>query len=323
MRKLRLILSVCLPWLVLAAATSSAPAEGVPAEPLLYLAIDLQDGSRLLGKAQPTEFRLRSDNTEAKIDLAQVRRLRVDPVETVVVCTMRDGTDLRGVPDIDAFEALTLLGLLKVPLSSVRKISITPPIVIAGSGEAPWNWSLINAEGWDLDNEEGALTVTAIEPRTVVRGGNGKRSSVKLWREVEAVQDFTLDCDLSWWGPGRHAMQYLSIKLLNSRGEVIASGGHTDAWLAHLGSRSSAISGKPLRNRLNTQPVSGSATVTITRSDGEVRVLWDDKVIQSGSNSDPVARMELWFEFYACVNWRKSVFGQETVHRLVLLSRNR
>jgi len=322
-RKLLFISLVGVPALLVDAATPSASAEGAPTDTLLRLVVDLQDGSRLVGKTQPNEFRLRSGDTEAKIDLARVRRLRVDPVETVVMCTMRDGTELRGVPDLDAFEAVTLLGLLKVPLSSVRQISITPPIRIAGSGETPWNWSLINAKGWDLDNEEGALTVTAIEPRTVARGNEGKWSSVKLWRGVDGVQDFTLGYDFSWWGPGREAMQSLFIKLLNSRGAVIASGGYTDAWGAHSGSRYSEISGKPLKSRLNTLPVSGSATITITRSDGAIRVLWDDKVIQSGSNSDPVARMELWFGFYAWASWGKSVFGQETVHRLELRSRDR
>ena len=97
--------------------------------------------------------------------------------------------------------------------------------------------------------------------------------------------------------------------VLSGREGRIASVMHNDSWYGHRGNRASYLEDKIIRSRYDTQPASGSATLTLIRSDGKTRILWDGKPVQSGTSGRPLDRLKLSFGFYPYDGAKKSILG--------------
>jgi hypothetical protein len=310
-RRLVLVLMVCV-------ASAQALGETEADARRAHLTINMRDGSRLWGRIGPLRAVLRTPYASMDLQLVDFEHITFKSGPSDVSAVMRNGDVLGGGLDLDAITIDTLIGAITVPAAAISEMAVIPPITIAGAEDFDWRIRMTNCEGWDFTNDDGILSVLETEPARTDTGTAVPWATVGMSHVLEKCHDFSLALEFAWDGPGPQAMQCLTVDLGGPEGRV-ACVSHHDAWVASRGSRDSYIEDKREASGHNTQPVSGSATIAVSRCDGETRILWNGKLVRSGTSGRPLSRIDLYLKFYPHERpGQKSVFGSLTVRRLEL-----
>jgi len=287
----------------------------------LHVDLTLASGDRVQGSAADGDIALVTNTGRDVIPLSRVRSIASNADAETVSVRLADGEVRRCVIDAQSFVVLPQGASkpLRVPSSDVLAMRVTPRLRIAGSGDAWWDVTCVNALGFDVENADGRLCVRHIDPAAVNKGNHGPWSKVLLARDVAPRADFEFAADISWsaGGAGPRAMQCVYFTLLGADGSEIVCAGHHDAWDGTTGSRFSRLDGVSRESGYGTQPADGRAELRIVRTGGLITVRWNGEPMRCGEAGAPLARIVVQMDFYA---WRgpgsESVFGAASVDRL-------
>lgn len=191
-----------------------------------------------------------------------------------------------------------------------------------GTLSTDWSVSLDNATGWTFVESGGLLTVTEIDPTVVNYGDGGPMARVNLRQTFTPLTDFTASCAVAWdSGSSLGAMQGVGLQLFDGSGLRVAGLEYTDGWVADRGTRrwffNAATTGNSGRGAL---PFSGTALLGIARVGSDVTVSWNGNPLGMGSSSSPIARVDLYFWYYAydhAINGT-SFFGTESIDSVTI-----
>ncbi len=160
-----------------------------------------------------------------------------------------------------------------------------------GQLDPAWNVTFQNATGWSY-----AESGTNITVHDIAVPNNGE-AQVTLNQNFLAAGDFEIKSGLSWDSESLHStLQGVGVRVY-SGDQVVTQGGYIDYWTGSNGQKFARIeyplyaydSGK------GTLPYSGTAEVTLKRTNGAVSVLWNDGVILTGFSNSVVDKLEVFF----------------------------
>jgi len=163
-----------------AIATLAAVAAGEEARTntSLRLAVELVDGSRLLGRPAVTSAPIRTAYARMDISLALVAAITMAGDHEKATVDLQNGDKLQGILDLKALEMDTLFGKVSVTIPSVRSLH-----VLLSGGPPPQSLVFWNK----LGSEKEVLTSVVGPGLTFYEGGG--------WPEVSGTRNFV---------PGKH-----------------------------------------------------------------------------------------------------------------------
>ena len=173
-----------------------------------------------------------------------------------------------------------------------------------------WNVSFDNVTGWTYTESGTELTVTDITMDPSITGI--VPGAVTLSRNVGNLSDFTVDCGISWDAQGLDSrIEVLGIYLM-SGGQEVAYIAYDDSWVQTTAEKEARIIDDPdyYHSGQGSLPYSGSAVLTITRSQGMIKFYWDGELIHSLYNDTLIDEVAIKFRrssYYA------STFGTLSV----------
>jgi hypothetical protein len=196
--------------------------------------------------------------------------------------------------------------------------TITPVIDQFDDGTLSTAWSVgfDDATGWTFAETGGSLTVTDISPAVVNAGSGGTMARVLLSQTFTPLADFTASCAVAWDSEGSvNAMQGVGIQLFDGSGANVAGLDYCDAWVGYLGTRRWFLNGTPANQGRDKLPLSGTASLGLSRVGSVITVSWDGTTLATGSSSSPIERVDLTFWYYAYdnVSYGTSFFGTESI----------
>lgn len=174
-----------------------------------------------------------------------------------------------------------------------------------------WKITTEYALGWEYSENESFLDVTDIIPSIINRGSGGSWSRVAMSRSFPAAHDFEVQFDFEWDSQGTNrAMQFLYISLYDLNHDCIISSGYCDPWVSYSGRQEARIGDASFTSSLGSLPLSGSASIRLQRTDGIVKVFWDNVELLSGEAEQIVDKARISFGYYAYAKYGStSVFG--------------
>lgn len=95
----------------------------------LKLAVDLEDGSHLIGVPAATSLSIRTPFADMAIPFKRIQAISLGAKDGNAILTLQNGDVLTGSPDARSLNVTTLFGAVEVPLSMVKGLSVV-------SGEA-------------------------------------------------------------------------------------------------------------------------------------------------------------------------------------------
>jgi hypothetical protein len=102
-------------------AASSSPAE----TPDLRVAVELTDGSRVIGAPDVDRLELLTDYADLDLKLTLIRAIEYDADHRLARVTMQKGDELRGRLIASSLDLKTVFGAVAIPLAKVRRLSLT------------------------------------------------------------------------------------------------------------------------------------------------------------------------------------------------------
>jgi len=93
-------------------------------EQSLRLAVDLTDGSRIIGVPSGSSLRLKTAYAEMDIGLKHILSISVEAGNEIAVTQCRNGDTLRGVLELDELRMTTAIGEVSIPVQHVKTISV-------------------------------------------------------------------------------------------------------------------------------------------------------------------------------------------------------
>lgn len=177
-----------------------------------------------------------------------------------------------------------------------------------------WAPSYVKCFGWEYEEAGSALTVSDIEAASSP-STQALHAQVCLAQAFAPLADFAAEFAFSWDSDESDtAQQYLFLELRGPGGEHVAAGGYVDAWVLQRGSTSGTAGGKTFKSGSDTLPYAGSATVGITRTNGQIGVMWDGQPMVWGISTTLVAQAQVVFQYYSYDGVHgESTFGAESV----------
>jgi hypothetical protein len=173
-----------------------------------------------------------------------------------------------------------------------------------------WTLTFLNTNAWTYVESGTELTVTDIVDYVV----DEDWAIVRLSQSLPTVTDFDLDFEFSWDSEGSgDAMQCVFVWLYGSLGEVIAGGGAWDAWRLNPGSKYGQVGGASTPSSIGSIPLTGSASVNISRTGDTIAILWNDAPLYSGTETGTPAEVAIEFKYYHQSGSTTSFFGNESV----------
>jgi len=156
-----------------------------------------------------------------------------------------------------------------------------------------WRYTLEEVSAWNYSENNSSLTVSGVTPIV-----NAQYPTVVLQQLLNSANNFSVNFDISWTEPDTAAatVQSVTMLLTDNNGDTILWTGYMDRWNTGTGSRLASIGTtnyfEPGQGDLTH---SGSATITIARTSGNIAIAWDGATILSGSSIQPVHALELSF----------------------------
>lgn len=314
------------PWILVAFLfVAVVRADGTAPPRDLHLDATLVDGTRVHGAGAATPLTLFTEYGRLLLPLPRVVGIDLDDNGETVTCRMANGDVLHGVIETEGIAVYPPGDAAPpprvVPCRDLKRLRVMPPVRVAGSDDAWWDFDYRNAAGWTVENPGGRLVVTGIDPVTVNTKSGGEWSRVEIGRDVDLPADFDVTASIAWDpGPaGLRAMQNVFLVLLDERGNTVALAGPNDSWVAARGCFYSQVAGADHVTPAGTQPLAGRAGVAIERRGDRVSVLRDGREVQAGESREPIRRVVVRFEYYAYSSFgSESVFGTATLERLTV-----
>jgi hypothetical protein len=171
-----------------------------------------------------------------------------------------------------------------------------------------WTITFVETNAWTYEESGTELTVWDITDYTV----DDDWARVRLVQDVAPLGDFTVDFDFAWDSEGSgDAMQNLFFIMRDGMGSVVATAGVWDAWQVHSGCRYGQIGTTWTPSAQGTLPLTGSASVHISRISGAAEISWDGLPILADTTSAPVHTVEIEISYF--LQTGGSFFGNESV----------
>lgn len=123
-------LHVAMSCLLLAISVPAGGEDGTQ-KPVLRLAVDLEDGSHVLGLPATASLKLRTPFAELDVPLARVVELTQDVARASWVAHLANGDVLTGTLDIKSIELTSQFGPVSIPVSMLKRVA-----VVGGGGAA-------------------------------------------------------------------------------------------------------------------------------------------------------------------------------------------
>ena len=176
-----------------------------------------------------------------------------------------------------------------------------------------WSAGFVRCLGWTYAESNTSLQVSDVVP---TRYRNPSTESwVVLTQQFPPLDDFAATFAISWTSDlDDKAAQFVELDLKGENGESIVGGGYADGWVGASGSKLSRLAGVEANSGQGTLPYLGSGLVSMTRTNGQVEVLWDGVSIRSGTVTGLVTQAQIGFLFLAYEGPSgTSIFGSESV----------
>ncbi len=263
----------------------------------LQIVLNTRDGSTIKGTVIDRDCRIKTTYAEVPFWWSNVRRLDVLPEGVRISMENRDV--LNGTLHVEPFEIHAIIGAVFVSLDVVESAVFTPLIMLDG-GNVGWRVETENVKDWSFENKDGTLRVDGIVAETVQQGGGGQHSRIDIFREVQQEDNFVISTGLNWQSENdKRVMMSVYLFLFDAQGERIASAGYHDAWSGHLWARSASVGPASNGTGKDGMPCVGDADVIISRHDGVISILWDDKELLKHESDANIARVQLTLSHYA------------------------
>ena len=151
---------------------------------------------------------------------------------------------------------------------------------------------------------------TTLEVTDITTTGTGW-SSVNLTQYFTPLSDFSIDFGFSWNSESNfNSMQNVLVQAYSQDGNKIAVAGYSDGWIGSEGAKYGSIGETSVDTGPGTVAGSGSAIVKINRTGSNIKILWDDSLLISGTSSDLLYRIDLVFSHHG---GSAPSFGSEAV----------
>jgi hypothetical protein len=92
----------------------------------LRLTLDLSDGSRLIGTPAISNLEMRAGFGRVTVDLTQLQSIQFQPDKETATAIFQNGDKVSGAFSLPALDLKTCFGPARIPLTVVRRISVTP-----------------------------------------------------------------------------------------------------------------------------------------------------------------------------------------------------
>jgi hypothetical protein len=185
------------------------------------------------------------------------------------------------------------------------------------------------ANGWSFVEAGTNLTTTDIFSTIVNTESNDKWSVVNLKQTCIPLNDFAARLAFSWDSEGSNeAMQCLILSLRDGAGNLVIAAGYDDAWVLHTGSVIASPGdgsicdaeyilheGIAYESGYDSLPLSGSATVEVSRTGNDISVLWNSSPCVTVQSSVAIEQVEIMLGYYSYSNPKHGTpfFGSESV----------
>jgi hypothetical protein len=158
--------------------------------------------------------------------------------------------------------------------------------------DSAWQVGFTNASGWTYTETADKLTVTAIN---MINSQYDCDAYIK--QAFSAPDDFDVKCGFGWTSnAGLSTCQAIGIRLYSGN-TIVTQGGYLDWRTGANGQRHARIM-EPLQvydSGVNTVASSGNAQITLTRTDGVIKVLWNDQTMLTGSSNLEIDTLMICF----------------------------
>lgn len=201
--------------------------------------------------------------------------------------------------------------------------TITPIVDTFNDGtlSTDWSVSLEHANDWTFVESGGLLTVTDIDPTVINGGDGGPMARVNLRQTFTPLTDFTASSAVAWDSESSlRAMQGVGLQLFDASGLRVAGLEYVDGWVADRGTRRWFINNTSGIAAKGSLPFNGTALLGISRVGSDITFSWNGIPFEAGSSSSPIARVDLYFWYYAYnhpVNGT-SFFGSESIDSVTI-----
>jgi hypothetical protein len=165
-------------------------------------------------------------------------------------------------------------------------------LISNGQLDSAWQVSQNNSTGLSYTANGTTLSVNGIG--TI---NDSIASEVLLSQNFLASGDFNIQAGFSWNSGGLlSAIQTLSVRAKNGN-TIVTEAGYNDWWMGAYGAKEARVAYPAYYydSGASTLPSSGSAVVTLKRTNGLVSILWNNNVILTGQTNTSVDKLELCF----------------------------
>ncbi|MCX6997233.1 MAG: hypothetical protein NTV49_09125 [Kiritimatiellaeota bacterium] len=179
-------------WMIVLLAASTAFAES-PTDQELKIAVDLADGSHLIGTPSTRSLPMNTEFTKLEIPFDKVASLTMDAKTATAVLVLQNGDKFSGKVQLKTLDLETIIGKVSIPIEQVVRLTIpgaaaAPAQVDAAKVAATRNACLNNLrqiesakDQWALDHNNAAPAALAdlVGPNAYIRnmpvcGAGGK-----------------------------------------------------------------------------------------------------------------------------------------------------
>lgn len=172
--------------------------------------------------------------------------------------------------------------------------------------DSAWSITTVNVSGSSYNISDSKLTVTSIQP-----------TDVNNWAYVKFSQSFndlsgtmSFDFDFSWDSGNSSNAIVRAFLYLYDNNNVVTQVGYVDGWLASYGTMYAKAGNSIYYDPTKPLPSSGTASVDILLTNGNIDILWDDDKLISGTLNSSIDKAVLEFSYK---NYTNSYLGTVSV----------
>ena len=282
----------------------------------------LIDNSTLNGEIIESRFIFHTFYGDLEVPFTEVKRIINNGDLQNIKIEMKNGDILKGSFDKKYLRINCILGNVKLFFEKIKMISFSRSITLDKNFEKDWNIEFINANRWNYSIVDTTLVVKEIIPSIINKEGGGTWAIVRLVKDISPIQDFSAMFKYRWDLFSKEAtpMQYVKLKLYNTKDEIIAGGGYTDGWISYTGTQIFILGNIEENLGKGISPPSGRSKLTLRRSREFITIYINDEEVISGKNSDSIKKIIIEFGFYSLINpEQNSSFGNLSIEKFSLI----
>jgi hypothetical protein len=198
------------------------------------LAVNLTDGSRIVGTAELPALVVRSEALgRIEIPLAKVRGVKFDANHESATVALNNGDRMQGAIGVESVALQTLVGRVTIPLHVVRDLAVTAAPTDAGLREGLVAYYPFNGDAKDYSGNENHGKVVGAEFAEAGLRFKGNSSTYVVVRRSDALEP-TKGITISMWAKGIAGSGYGTLLRKSDHcrpGYMIRGGGPASAQL--------------------------------------------------------------------------------------------